>query len=335
MEAFGRAAAVVDRVGEALGDDVVDVGVDVGLEREHVGRCEAGAAGKLLPDALVAVGVAPVEGDREGVSVGGDAGVGGGEDAAGGVEGLRELVVGDAAGPLVGGGVRSGGVSWDGAEGGGLGEAAANGDAAQGVVADRAMVVGVDEVLRGAAEGGERADEGGAAFGGVDGEKGGRDVCGVEEGPAEGDGAGLGGQKWGDDRCGNRAVLGEADVEGEVGVAADVDRLRAVEDGAPAAVGGLELLLRPGAAEVLDVEVLDVGAEVGEPPGDVGVVADDDEGGAGKGDAGDMEGGCGRGCGSFEAGLVPDAGHGVAEVHVVGEQRLARGSVRAGDDPLV
>ena len=33
-------AGVVDGVGETLGDDVVGVGVDVGLEGEHVGGCE-------------------------------------------------------------------------------------------------------------------------------------------------------------------------------------------------------------------------------------------------------------------------------------------------------
>ena len=33
-------AGVVDGVGETLGDDVVEVGVDVGLEGEHVGGGE-------------------------------------------------------------------------------------------------------------------------------------------------------------------------------------------------------------------------------------------------------------------------------------------------------
>ena len=61
-----------------------------------------------------------------------------------------------------------------------------------------------------------------------------------------------------------------------------------VGDGLPGAVGALELGVAAGAAEVFDVEVLDVGAEVGEAPGDVGVVADDDEGDAGEGDAGDV-----------------------------------------------
>ena len=56
--------------------------------------------GEGLPDALVAVGGGPVEGDGVGEVVGGGAGVGGGEDAAGGVEDLGELVEGDVAVPL-------------------------------------------------------------------------------------------------------------------------------------------------------------------------------------------------------------------------------------------
>ena len=139
-----------------------------------------------LPDALVAVGRGPVEGDGVRVVVGGDAGVGGGEDAAGGIEGLGKLVEGDVADPFVGG---VEGVGGDGAEGGGLGDAAADGDLADGVVADVAVVVGVDDVLGGAAEGGEGGDEGGPVDGGVDAEEGWRDVGGVVDGPAEGEGA--------------------------------------------------------------------------------------------------------------------------------------------------
>ncbi len=83
---------------------------------------------------------------------------------------------------------------------------------------------------------------------------------------------------------------GGGDVEDLVRAAADVDDLLPVEDGVPGAVGGRRTLGFAGAAEVLDVEVLDIGAEVGEAPGDMVVVADDDEGGAGEGDAGDVEG---------------------------------------------
>ena len=81
-------------------------------------------------------------------------------------------------------------------------------------------------------------------------------------------------------------MLGGGDVEGDVGAAADVDDLGVVEDGLPGAVGGLELGSSRRCRGGARCRVLDVGAEVGEAPGDVLVVADDDEGNAGEGDAG-------------------------------------------------
>ena len=141
------------------------------------------------------------------------------------------------------------------------------------------------------------------------------------------------GEDAGDDGGGDVAVLGEGDVEDDVLRAADVDDLFLMEDGVPGAVGGLVFGVVAGAAGVFDEDVLHVGAEVGEAPGDVVVVADDDEGDSGKGDSGDVEvAGGGRG---FEVGLVPDAGDAVAEVHVVREERLAGGGVGSGDDPVV
>ena len=41
------------------------------------------------------------------------------------------------------------------------------------------------------------------------------------------------------------------------------------------------------------------------------------------------------GGGGLEVGLVPDAGDGVSEVHIVREERLAGGGVGSGDDPVV
>ena len=41
------------------------------------------------------------------------------------------------------------------------------------------------------------------------------------------------------------------------------------------------------------------------------------------------------GRGRLEISLVPDAGNAVGQVHVIGEERLARGGVRAGDNPVV
>ena len=129
-------------------------------------------------------------------------------------------------------------------------------------------------------------------------------------------------------------MLGGGDVEDDVFAAADVDGLAVVEEGLPGAVLRSGTRRGGGDAGAFDVEVLDVGAEVGEAPGDVVVVADDDEGSAGEGDSGDVEGSAG-GRGGFEVGLVPDAGDAVGEVHVVREERLAGGGVGAGDGPVV
>ena len=97
----------------------------------------------------------------------------------------------------------------------------------------------------------------------------------------------------------------------------------------------LRLVLGGGAsaAGVFDVDILDGGAEVGEAPGDVVVVTSDDEGNAGKGDAGDME--VAGGAWGIEVSLIPDAGDAVGEVHIVGEERLAGGGAGAGDGPVV
>ncbi len=326
------AVGMVDGVGEALGYDVVQVGVDVGLEAKHVGRGEVLGGDEGLPDALVAVGIGPVKGDDEGVVVGGDARVGGGEDSAGRVEGLGKLIEGDVAGPLAAGIERADG---DGAGRRGVEEAAADGDAADSVVGDVTLVIGVDEVLGGASPGGEGGTEAGPVGGGVDGEEGVGEVDGVVDSPAEGDAAGVSGAlDSGEDGRGNTVVLGGGDVEDDVFVAADVDDFALMEERVPVAVGGLELGAGGGDADALDEEVLDVSAEVGEAPGDVVVVTYDDEGCAGQGDSGDVKGSAGGG-GGLEVGLVPDAGDAVGEVHVVGEERLSGGGVGSGDGPVV
>src|SRR6266702_991152 len=141
------------------------------------------------------------------------------------------------------------------------------------MVADVALIVGVDEVLGGAADAG-------------------------------------------DDGCRGAAVLGGGDVEDEVLASAHVDGLSLVEDGMPGAVSGLVFGCVASASGVLDVDVLDLGAEVGEAPGDMSVVADDDEGDAGEGDSGYVEVRSVRGWG-LEVGFVPDAGDVVREEHVV------------------
>ncbi len=78
-------------------------------------------------------------------------------------------------------------------------------------------------------------------------------------------------------------------------------------DGGPGVVGTLVLGVGTVLAEVLDEDVLDVGAGVGEAPGDVWVAAYDDEGNAGEGEAFDIER---RGAADVEGGFVPDVGGG-------------------------
>ena len=129
-------------------------------------------------------------------------------------------------------------------------------------------------------------------------------------------------------------MQGGGDVEDDVFAAADVDGFALMEERMPVAVGGLELGAGGCEADAFDEEVLDVGIEVGEAPGDVVVVAYDDEGRAGDGDSGDVEGSAGRG-GGLEVSLVPDARDAVSEMHIVREERLAGGGVGAGYHPVV
>ena len=83
------------------------------------------------------------------VAVERDARVGGGEHAVRRVERLGKLVEGDVAGPLMRRGIGRGGVGGNGRERAGIVGVAAKRDAADGVVADVALVVGVHQVLRG------------------------------------------------------------------------------------------------------------------------------------------------------------------------------------------
>ncbi len=202
--------------------------------------------------------------------------------------------VGDGGGGVVSGFVlfvlRGRGVGEDEGLGvtGALGGGSADGDAAEEVVAD-VVRVGVDEVLRDAAEAGEGRDERGGVGSGVDGEEGRGEGGGIVDGPGEGEGAVLGGVERGDDGgldAGGADVVGGGEgVEGDVAAGAHVDDFGVMGDGGPGVVGALVLGGGAGFAEVLDEDVLDVGAGVGEAPGVGGVAADDDEGNAGEGEA--------------------------------------------------
>jgi hypothetical protein len=96
----------------------------------------------------------------------------------------------------------------------------------------------------------------------------------------------------------------------------DVNDFRLMEDILPGSIWGEELFRSSGAAKLLDIDVLNVGAEIGESPGDVVVVSHDDEREAREGDSSDVEL---AGGGGLEVGLIPDSRNVVREMHVVRE----------------
>jgi hypothetical protein len=243
---------------------------------------------------------------------------------------LRELVVGNGADPVLRGVQR---ISWDGADGAWIGEAAADGDVADGVVADATFVVSVDEILCGPSEIREGGDEARGVGGRIDGKEGWVDVGGIVDGPTEREGSLFSREDAGDDGRDDSAVFCGRNIQNDIFVAFDVDDLTVVEEGMPGAVLRFVLSCGAGAVSVFDVDVLNGGSKVGEAPGDVVVVACDDEGQTRKRDSSDVEIACGgRG---LEVGLVPDAGDTVGEVLVVGEEWFSSGGVGSGDDPVV
>ena len=110
-----------------------------------------------------------------------------------------------------------------------------------------------------------------------------------------------------------------------------LDDLLPARDRLPVAVAQVGV-----ADDPLEVEVGDVGAEVGEAPGDVGVVADDDARHPGEREAADVGAGrLGRDRAAVQAVLDPHPGLADGEVRVVGEQRPARRRALPGDGPRV
>src|SRR5699024_4278569 len=87
--------------------------------------------------------------------------------------------------------------------------------------------------------------------------------------------------------------------------------------------------------DVLQVEVGDVGVQVGDAPRDVLVVADDDAGQAGEGEPADVERARLGDLPAVQAGLQPDARLAGLQVRVVGQDGCPGGGVLAGDDPRV
>ncbi len=115
-------------------------------------------------------------------------------------------------------------------------------------------------------------------------------------------------------------------VVGYVLAAAHVDYLAIDGEGFPASICNLEVAF---SVERFDVEVLYVGVEGGESPGNMIVVSGDHERHSRQCDAGSVK------AGRTQVRHVPDIRHSQAEVHVVGEQGFSTGGVRARDHPVV
>ena len=102
-----------------------------------------------------------------------------------------------------------------------------------------------------------------------------------------------------------------------------------VENLGPCPCAFYTILIRGGRVERLDVKILNVGAVIGEAPGDVVVVADDDHRRAGKRESLNVP------ARRREVNLVPDGRDHQLKVRVIGKQRLAGGRVCATHDPIV
>ena len=258
--------------------------------------------------------VEPVAGDVVRVVVADDAVVGGDEEAALGVDDLGQLVVGDRPLPLelaLPARLRQVGAA-----------ALAQRQAADQLVADRAVAVGPDQVGGGRGMALQGGDQLGAGADPVQLEhplEGGRLV---EGDPAQGKRLGVVGAER---RVDERAVVGDADVEHLGRVAAlDGDLLAHDLERPPLVLEQVAVALDP-----LDEEVLDVGHHVGEGPADVVVLAHVDAGHARQRGAAD------EAVAEREADLVPDARHALRQVGVAGDQRRAGCAQRAADRPVV
>jgi hypothetical protein len=202
-----------------------------------------------------------------------------------------------------------------------------DGDLPDGAVGGVALIVGVDEILRGPAPLGERGGEFGPVRSYVHLVKRQGVESGIVEGPLERSGRVIRGKTGrAEKRVEQRAVLGGLDVEDDILAAAHVDDFAIDDERMPCFVGAFVVAL---AVEFFNVQILRVAVERGKSPSHVLIVAGDDEREAGERDA------CGVEAGRVEVCHVPGVGLAEGEVHIVREERLSAGSVRAGDDPVV
>ena len=338
----------------------------IGLDRGHVVGGERAACGGTLdqvddarrPPAVVPVGAEEVR------MVGADHGVVRGDDVAlVGVVDDGQFGEGDEAPPVVRrvpAGLGHGAVA-----------GAADRQPARRLVADVARAVGVDEVLRRHVEEARRGAELREIGRRVQREDGGGGRARVERGPAQrhrvlarrhgGLGGASGrvgtvraagggclvvegshvvgrpgggvvrdrGEVVGEARH-DRAVHRRAHLEADVVAARDVERLGAGLERDEGAVAPVLV-----AVDALEVEVGDVGGEVREPPGDLGVVPDDDARHTREPEPGDVERARVVHGAAAQPDLVPHAREGCPEVRVVAEERQSALGESARDHPRV
>lgn len=119
----------------------------------------------------------------------------------------------------------------------------------------------------------------------------------------------------------------DSNPKAAVPLPSDLDNLFAHLGVNPLAV--VEVPGRLARIEGLDVEVLDIRPGVGDTPGDSLIVAENDGGKPRQAHARDIYAGC------LQMDHVPNAGQTVAEVRVVGEERLPARRMASADGPVV
>ena len=194
-----------------------------------------------------------------------------------------------------------------------------DGNLSRGLVSDVAVHVGIHHVLAGGDKIREGLPELIPVRRGIQVEEGEGQV--VVQRPAECDLARFSRNQVGDDR----AVTGGQNVERNVGLAFDVDDFLPMQRIPPSGRRFVLALI----VELLNKNVFDGRADVGEAPADTLVVADNHEWRARQGDAGDVE------VAALQVRFEPQVGHLVIEVHIVGKQRLSGDGVLSGDNPVV
>src|SRR5699024_485462 len=210
-----------------------------------------------------------------------------------------------------------------------------------GLVADVALVVRIDQVLRGHLEQARGMTEVVPVTGAVQGEDGIGGPARLKGGPTQGHRVGgvvaLGGvlsdlAQVLPGLCvrQDRDVVGGTD--GDVHVVATGDRDGVLDD-----LQGTLLTVHHVvfALYLFQVEVHDIRVEVGEPPRDGLVLADDHAGQPGEAESADVEGAFLGQFGAVQAHLVPGGGHGGTQVGVVGQQGCAGVGVLTRDHPGV